>query len=138
MQAAEAGGETLQTSVPSCVAMPKAENVILPKSAGFQLNPKSVVSHPSAGGCQNSLKPVGGSQTLALATAAMVSVEPEAPQGPSVPSVQPCHLLTFSPIKIPVLASPFPGKVAPADTNKQLFIFTLQRREASERERCCR
>uniref|UniRef100_A0A8C3JTH7 Transcription elongation regulator 1-like protein n=1 Tax=Calidris pygmaea TaxID=425635 RepID=A0A8C3JTH7_9CHAR len=63
------------------------------------------------GGCQNSLKPVGGNQSLALATAAMVSVEPEAPQGPSAPSVQPCHVLTFSPIKIPVLAAPFPDSV---------------------------
>ncbi|KAF1504384.1 Transcription elongation regulator 1-like protein, partial [Megadyptes antipodes antipodes] len=70
------------------------------------------------GGCQNSLKPVGGNQTLALATAAttaMVSVEPEAPQGPSAPSVQPCHVLTFSPIKIPVLASPFPGSASRMD-----------------------
>ncbi|NXV18454.1 TCRGL protein, partial [Cepphus grylle] len=66
------------------------------------------------GGCQN-LKPVGGNQSLALATAAMVSVEPEAPQGPSAPSVQPCHVLTFSPIKIPVLASPFPGSASRMD-----------------------
>ncbi|NXS58175.1 TCRGL protein, partial [Brachypteracias leptosomus] len=68
------------------------------------------------GGCQNSLKPVGGNQTLALATTAMVSVEPEAPQGPSVPSVQPCHVLTF-PIKIPLLASPFPGSASRMDTH---------------------
>ncbi|KFV72746.1 Transcription elongation regulator 1-like, partial [Dryobates pubescens] len=62
------------------------------------------------GGCQNSLKPVSGNQALALATtatAAMLSVDPEAPQGPSAPSIQPCHVLTFSPIKIPLLASPF-------------------------------
>ncbi|XP_064320474.1 transcription elongation regulator 1-like protein [Phalacrocorax carbo] len=72
------------------------------------------------GGCQSSLKPVGGNQTLALAaaaTAAMVSVEPEAPQGPSAPSVQPCHVLTFSPIKIPVLASPFPGSASRMDAH---------------------
>lgn len=62
----------------------------------------------------------------------MVSVEPEAPQGPSGPSVQPCHVLTFSPIKIPVLASPFPGKVAPGGANEQLFMFTLQQRGAPE------
>ncbi|NWR60513.1 TCRGL protein, partial [Bucorvus abyssinicus] len=71
------------------------------------------------GGCQNSLKPVGGNQTLALATTAttaMVSVEPEAPQGPSVPCVQPCHVLTFSPIRIPLLASPFPGSASRMDT----------------------
>ncbi|XP_008933911.1 PREDICTED: transcription elongation regulator 1-like protein, partial [Merops nubicus] len=72
------------------------------------------------GGCQNSLKPLGGNQTLALATTAttaMVSVEPEAPQGPSVPSVQPCHLLTFSPIRIPLLASPFPGSAPRMDAH---------------------
>ncbi|NXX18087.1 TCRGL protein, partial [Podargus strigoides] len=69
------------------------------------------------GGCQNSLKPVGSNQTLALATAAMVSVEPEAAQGPAVPSVQPCHLLTFAPIKIPLLASPFPGSASRMDAH---------------------
>uniref|UniRef100_A0A8C0F5N7 Transcription elongation regulator 1-like protein n=1 Tax=Bubo bubo TaxID=30461 RepID=A0A8C0F5N7_BUBBB len=82
------------------------------------------------GGCQNSLKPVGGNQTLALAaaaTTAVVSVEPEAPQGPSAAShIQPCHVLTFSPIKIPVLASPFPGKVA-----LMSVIFTLVNRTKS-------
>ncbi|XP_009635651.1 transcription elongation regulator 1-like protein [Egretta garzetta] len=70
------------------------------------------------GGCQNSLKPVGGNQTLALAaaaTTAMVSMEPEAAQGPLAPSVQPCHVLTFSPIKIPVLASHFPGSASSMD-----------------------
>ncbi|KFU89523.1 Transcription elongation regulator 1-like, partial [Chaetura pelagica] len=60
------------------------------------------------GGCQSSLKAVGGNQSLALATAARVSVEPDPPQGPPAPTIQPCHVLTFSPIKIPVLASPFP------------------------------
>ncbi|XP_030344368.1 transcription elongation regulator 1-like protein isoform X1 [Strigops habroptila] len=69
------------------------------------------------GACQNSLKAVGGNQTLALATAAMVSGEPEPPQGPPAPSVQPCHVLTFSPIKIPVLASPFPGSTSRMDAH---------------------
>ncbi|XP_027547928.1 transcription elongation regulator 1-like protein [Neopelma chrysocephalum] len=61
------------------------------------------------GGCQNSLKAMGANQTLALATAAVVSVEPEAPQ--------PCHLLTFSPLKIPLVASPFPGSGSRLDTH---------------------
>ncbi|XP_075360427.1 transcription elongation regulator 1-like protein isoform X3 [Mycteria americana] len=85
------------------------------------------------GGCQNSLKPVGGSQTLALAaaaTTAMVSVEPEAPQGPSAPSVQPCHVLTFSPIKIPVLASPFPdnGKESSRSSCPPTLILHTERK----------
>lgn len=81
------------------------------------------MSLPSAGGCQHSLKAVGGSQALALATAAttaLVSVEPEAAQGPAG---QPCHLLTFRPIKIPLLAAPLPGKVTPGDTSEQLLVF---------------
>lgn len=90
-----------------------------------------VVSHPSAGACQNSLKAVGGNQTLALATTAMVSVEPEPHQGPPAPSIQPCHVLTFSPIKIPVLASPFPGKLNPGGTEELLLCF-LCNREVSE------
>ncbi|NXT67133.1 TCRGL protein, partial [Chaetops frenatus] len=60
------------------------------------------------GGCQHSLKAMGGTQGLAL-----VSLEPESPPGPSL---QPCHLLTFSPIKVPLLASPFPGSSSRLDT----------------------
>ena len=130
----------LQAFVPSCVEMQNAENIVFRKSTGLQLKINPVVSHPSTGGCQNSLKPVSGNQALALAaaaTSAMVSVEPEAPQGPAGPSLQPCHVLTFSPIKIPVLASPFPGKVAPGGTNEQLVVFTLQQRLASECEFWC-
>ncbi|NWT08936.1 TCRGL protein, partial [Vireo altiloquus] len=63
------------------------------------------------GGCQNSLKAVGGTQSLAL-----LSLEPEAPQGPPGPSLQPCHLLTLAPIKVPLLASPFPGSASRLDT----------------------
>ncbi|XP_064001398.1 transcription elongation regulator 1-like protein isoform X2 [Pogoniulus pusillus] len=72
------------------------------------------------GGCQNSLKPVSSNQALALATTAstaMVTVDPEAPQAPSAPTIQPCHVLTFSPIKIPVLASPFQGSASRLDTH---------------------
>ncbi|XP_064370480.1 transcription elongation regulator 1-like protein isoform X3 [Dromaius novaehollandiae] len=75
------------------------------------------------GGCQNSLKPVGGNQTIALAaaaaaaTTAVVSVDSETPQGPSATSVQPCHVLTLSPIKIPVLTSPFPGSASRMDAH---------------------
>ncbi|XP_033371755.1 transcription elongation regulator 1-like protein [Parus major] len=63
---------------------------------------------PSGGGCQNSLKAVGGTQSLAL-----LALEPEAPAGPSL---QPCQLLTLSPIKVPLLASPFPGSASRLDT----------------------
>ncbi|NXS26065.1 TCRGL protein, partial [Pomatostomus ruficeps] len=73
--------------------------------------PSSLLSLCPTGGCQNSLKAVGGTQSLAL-----VSLEPEAPQGPPGPSLQPCHLLTLSPVKIPLLASPFPGSASRLDS----------------------
>ncbi|KFP34161.1 Transcription elongation regulator 1-like, partial [Colius striatus] len=82
------------------------------------------------GGCQNSLKPVGGNQALALA--AMVSVEAEVPQGLSGPGVQPCHVLTLSPIKIPVLASPFPdtGKESSRSSCPPTLILQAERKSA--------
>ncbi|KFO76229.1 Transcription elongation regulator 1-like, partial [Cuculus canorus] len=88
------------------------------------------------GGCQNSLKPVSGNQALALATAAttaMVAVESEAPQGPSAPSVQPCHVLTFSPIKIPVLTSPFPdnGKESSRSSCPPTLILRAERKSTA-------
>ncbi|KAK9400752.1 transcription elongation regulator 1-like [Crotalus adamanteus] len=52
-----------------------------------------------------SLKQAGGNQTITFA-AAMLSIDAEPPQGPPS-NVQPCHVLTLSPIKIPVLTSPF-------------------------------
>ncbi|XP_068255712.1 transcription elongation regulator 1-like protein [Nyctibius grandis] len=102
----------MTNQVAMAIARPAAASRPLP---AVLLSPQLI-----PGGCQNSLKPVGGNQTLALAaaaTTAMVSVEPEAPQGPPAPSVQPCHVLTFSPIKIPVLASPFPGSASRMDAH---------------------
>uniref|UniRef100_A0A803W3V8 Transcription elongation regulator 1-like protein n=1 Tax=Ficedula albicollis TaxID=59894 RepID=A0A803W3V8_FICAL len=83
----------LSNQVAMAVARPAAASRPLPT---LLLAPQLI-----PGGCQNSLKAMGGTQSLAL-----VSLEPEPPQGP-----QPCHLLTLSPIKVPLLASPFPGKV---------------------------
>ncbi|XP_058154108.1 transcription elongation regulator 1-like protein [Dasypus novemcinctus] len=66
---------------------------------------------PLPGGCHGSLKPVGGGPAIAIAAAtaaaAVVSMDPEALRGPAASSVQPCHLLTLSPIKIPLRAVPF-------------------------------
>uniref|UniRef100_UPI0029534652 uncharacterized protein LOC132674858 n=1 Tax=Panthera onca TaxID=9690 RepID=UPI0029534652 len=65
------------------------------------------VSH---GGGPDSLKPVGSSPAIAIAAAAVLSVEPEGLGGPSPPSTQPCHFLTLAPIKIPLRTTPFSGK----------------------------
>ncbi|XP_060119701.1 transcription elongation regulator 1-like protein [Heteronotia binoei] len=77
-----------------------------PAAAPRPLPAMVLTPQPIPGGC---LKHAGSNQTIAFA-AAMVSVDAEAPQGPSTASVQPCHVLTLSPIKIPVLTSPFPGR----------------------------
>ncbi|NXO88631.1 TCRGL protein, partial [Certhia brachydactyla] len=89
----------LSNQVAMAVARPAAASRPLPT---LVLAPQLI-----PGGCQNSLKAVGGTQSLAL-----VSLEPEGPPGPSL---QPCHLLTLSPIKIPLLASPFPGSASRLD-----------------------
>ncbi|XP_077206253.1 transcription elongation regulator 1-like protein [Paroedura picta] len=83
-----------------------------PAAAPRPLPAMVLTPQPIPGGC---LKHAGSNQTIAFA-AAMVSVDAEAPQGPSTASVQPCHVLTLSPIKIPVLTSPFPGGHSRMDT----------------------
>ncbi|KAJ7324088.1 hypothetical protein JRQ81_017108, partial [Phrynocephalus forsythii] len=57
---------------------------------------------PIPGGC---LKQAGSNQTIAFA-AAMLSVDADSRRGPST-NAQPCHVLTLSPIKIPLLTAPF-------------------------------
>ncbi|NXB46020.1 TCRGL protein, partial [Leucopsar rothschildi] len=93
----------LSSQVAMAVARPAAASRPLPT---LVLAPQLI-----PGGCQNSLKAMGGTQSLAL-----VSLEPEPPQGPPGPSLQPCHLLTLSPIKVPLLASPFPGSASRLDS----------------------
>lgn len=67
---------------------------------------------PSAGGCHSSLRPLGSSPTVAVAAAAtaVVSMDPEGLGGPAPSRVQPCHLLTLAPIRMPLRTAPFPGK----------------------------
>lgn len=67
---------------------------------------------PSAGACHSGLKPTGSGPTVAIAAAAtaVVSVDPEGLGGPSPSRVQPCHLLTLAPIRMPLRTAAFPGK----------------------------
>ncbi|NWV03636.1 TCRGL protein, partial [Ptilonorhynchus violaceus] len=62
-------------------------------------------------GGQSSPKAVAGAQGLAL-----LALEPEAPQGPPGPSLAPCQLLAFSPVKVPLLAAPCPGSASRMDS----------------------
>ncbi|XP_053524589.1 transcription elongation regulator 1-like protein [Artibeus jamaicensis] len=83
---------------------------------------------PVPGGCHNSLKPVSTSPAIAIAAAAMVSVDPEGLGGPSPSQEHPCRFLTLAPIRIPLRTAPFsergrarartpcpPGLLLPAD-----------------------
>ncbi|XP_047672976.1 transcription elongation regulator 1-like protein isoform X2 [Tachysurus fulvidraco] len=60
-------------------------------------------------GCPVAIKRVRSNKRMALATAALVAMESEMAQRPSASSAHPVHLLSFSPIKIPLLTSPNPG-----------------------------
>ncbi|XP_064572916.1 transcription elongation regulator 1-like protein isoform X3 [Zonotrichia leucophrys gambelii] len=92
----------LSNQVAMAVARPAAASRPLPT---LVLAPQLI-----PGGCQSSLKAVGGTQSLAL-----VALEPEAPQ--AAPGLPPCQLLTLSPIKVPLLASPFPGSASRLDSS---------------------
>ncbi|NXF12067.1 TCRGL protein, partial [Smithornis capensis] len=100
---------------PVLVANQVAMAVARPAAASRPLPTLLLAPQLLPGGCQNSLKAVGATQSLALTS--VLPVEPEAPQGPPVPNLQPCHLLTFSPLKIPLLASPFPGSGSRLDAH---------------------
>ncbi|CAM4702336.1 unnamed protein product [Lepidochelys kempii] len=107
-----------------------------PATASRPLPTVVLTPQPIPGGCQNSLKQVGSNQTIALAAAAaaaaaMVSVDSEAPQGPSPTSIQPCHVLTLSPVKIPVLTSPFPGAASRVDAHMTPLMPTQVTRVAA-------
>ncbi|XP_016415116.1 transcription elongation regulator 1-like protein [Sinocyclocheilus rhinocerous] len=60
-------------------------------------------------GCPVAIKRVGSSKRIALAAAAMMAMESDVTQGPSVSSAHPLHLLSFSPIKLPFLTAPHAG-----------------------------
>uniref|UniRef100_A0A8C0VJC9 Transcription elongation regulator 1-like protein n=1 Tax=Cyanistes caeruleus TaxID=156563 RepID=A0A8C0VJC9_CYACU len=104
----------LSNQVAMAVARPAAASRPLPT---LVLAPQLI-----PGGCQNSLKAVGGSQSLAL-----LALEPEAPAGLSL---QPCQLLTLSPIKVPLLASPFPdrGKESSRASRPPTLILHTERK----------
>ncbi|KAJ1141372.1 hypothetical protein NDU88_007705, partial [Pleurodeles waltl] len=82
-----------------------------PTSASRSRHTVMLTPQPLTGSYRASLKQVSSShQTIAIATASpatMLAVDSEANQGPSTSSVQPCCVLTLSPIKIPVLTAPF-------------------------------
>uniref|UniRef100_A0A671T1I8 Transcription elongation regulator 1 like n=1 Tax=Sinocyclocheilus anshuiensis TaxID=1608454 RepID=A0A671T1I8_9TELE len=72
-------------------------------------------------GCPVAIKRVGSSKRIALAAAAMMAMDSDVTQGPSVSSAHPLHLLSLSPIKIPFLTAPHAGR----STKENAFISVL-------------
>uniref|UniRef100_A0A3B1IIB3 Transcription elongation regulator 1 like n=1 Tax=Astyanax mexicanus TaxID=7994 RepID=A0A3B1IIB3_ASTMX len=54
-------------------------------------------------GCPVAIKRVRSNKRMALAAAALMAMESDVTQGPSASSAHPLHLLSLSPIKIPIL-----------------------------------
>uniref|UniRef100_A0A8D2IX61 Transcription elongation regulator 1-like protein n=1 Tax=Varanus komodoensis TaxID=61221 RepID=A0A8D2IX61_VARKO len=95
----------LVTTNQIAVALSRPANVLRPLPA-MALTPQ-----PVPGGC---LKQANSNQAIVLA-AALYSVD--ANSLPST-SVQPCHVLTLSPIRIPVLTSPYQEDSSASNDNK--------------------
>ncbi|XP_078499613.1 transcription elongation regulator 1-like protein [Lissotriton helveticus] len=106
-----------------------------PTSAPRARHTVMLTPQPLTGGCRASLKQVGRSQqTIAVTTASpatMMAVDPEANHGPSTSSVQPCCVLTLSPIKIPVLTTPFSSVTSRMDSCMTPLIPTQLTKLAS-------
>ncbi|XP_078291117.1 transcription elongation regulator 1-like protein isoform X2 [Panthera onca] len=95
---------------PHLLANQVAMSLSRPAPASRPLPTLVLAPQPIPGGGPDSLKPVGSSPAIAIAAAAVLSVEPEGLGGPSPPSTQPCHFLTLAPIKIPLRTTPFSDK----------------------------
>uniref|UniRef100_A0A8C2FZ79 Transcription elongation regulator 1 like n=1 Tax=Cyprinus carpio TaxID=7962 RepID=A0A8C2FZ79_CYPCA len=76
-------------------------------------------------GCPVSIKRVGSSKRIALAAAAMMAMDSDVTQGPSVSSAHPLHLLSLSPIKLPFLTAPHAGRSAKENAFIRFFSHIL-------------
>ncbi len=72
-------------------------------------------------GCPVAIKRVGSSKRIRLAAAAMMAMDSDVTQGPSVSSAHPLRLLSLSPITIPFLTAPYTGR----STKENAFISVL-------------
>ncbi|MBN3298978.1 TCRGL protein, partial [Amia calva] len=89
-----------------------AMSISRPAAASRNFHTLLVSPQHISGACPVAIKRVGSNKRIALTAAAMVAMESEASQGlPSV-SGQPFHLITLSPIKIPVLSAPVSGTIS--------------------------
>ncbi|XP_076980555.1 transcription elongation regulator 1-like protein [Tamandua tetradactyla] len=95
---------------PHLLANHVAVSLSRPAPATRTLPAVVLAPQPLPGGSHSSLKAPGSSPAITFTAATMVSMGPEGLHGPAPPSLQPCHLLTLSPIKIPLRAVPVSDK----------------------------
>ncbi|XP_015202024.1 transcription elongation regulator 1-like protein isoform X2 [Lepisosteus oculatus] len=92
-----------------------AMSISRPAAASRNFHTLLVSPQPISGGCPVAIKRVGSNKRIALAAAAMMTVESEACQGPSSSTTQPFHVLRLSPIKIPILSAPVSEAISALD-----------------------
>ncbi|KAM3912849.1 transcription elongation regulator 1-like protein [Leptodactylus fuscus] len=86
-----------------------------PSTASRPLHTVILTPQRVTGSCQNGIKPVSNNQSIAIVgamtvpPATLMGIESESTQGLTTPLAPPYHMLTISPIKIPLLASQLPG-----------------------------
>ncbi|XP_068111512.1 transcription elongation regulator 1-like protein [Hyperolius riggenbachi] len=86
-----------------------------PSTASRPLRTVILTPQRRAGTCQNGIKPLSSNQSIAIVGAVhappapLLSMEAESSQALTTHRVQPYHMLTLSPVKIPLLASQLPG-----------------------------
>lgn len=77
-------------------------------------------------GCPVAFKRVGSSKRIALAAAAMMAMDSDVTQGPSVSSAHPLHLLSLSPIKLPFLTTPHAGRSTAENAFISVLVLTIK------------
>ncbi|XP_063076994.1 transcription elongation regulator 1-like protein [Engraulis encrasicolus] len=98
-----------QQEKPVLVTNQMAMRISRPNTASRNLH-TLLVSPRRISGCPVGIKRVRSSnKRMALAAAAMMAMESDVTQGPSASSAHPLHLLSLTPIKIPLLTAHRPG-----------------------------
>lgn len=88
-------------------------------------------------GCPVAIKRVGSSKRIALAAAAMMAMDSDVTQGPSVSSAHPLHLLSLSPIKLPFLMTPHAGRRTTENAFISVLVLMIKNPQRSPIKRPC-
>ncbi|CAH2322878.1 transcription elongation regulator 1 [Pelobates cultripes] len=115
---------------PNCRASQVTMAISRPTTASRRLHTVILTPQRMTGNCPSGIKPTGNSQAIAITGSmtapptVLMGVDSEASQGLSSASVPPCHMLTMSPIKVPFIASHFPGGPSRLEAHVPPFLPT--------------